>query len=273
MMEPTAAAYTQGDAFQAEKRALFGTAWLPLCHVAQIPGPGDFIAHAIGGWPLFALRGADDVVRAMRNACRHQGMQLADTPGGHCSEVMRCRFHGWTYDLAGRFVAAPDPVAPADTTPGVNDLPRVRSVMAAGFLCCTLGAGAGADPTAEFGAALPASGAAYAGTVTSEIGCNWKTYLEHRLADPAARYVWPVLVVQPQAGGVVAEQVIPRTFLRTRIVLHALGADARALQPVADSIASACKALQEQRAAGSMPELTGRVGALWERLGATLGAA
>ncbi len=47
------------------------------------------------------------------------------------------------------------------------------------------------------------------------MACNWKAYVEQRLAD-GWRFEWPLLVVH--ANGAIAEQIVPRSFLRTRIV-------------------------------------------------------
>src|SRR5205807_5761918 len=109
--------YAQGDAFQAEKRTIFSSEWLPLCAEAQVAGPGDFLSATVGGWGVVAVRDKAGEVRVLRNACRHQNMPVVGTPTGNC-ESFRCRFHGWTYDLAGRFVSAPPPVAPPDPPPG-----------------------------------------------------------------------------------------------------------------------------------------------------------
>ena len=269
-IEPTVAAYTQGDPFQQEKRAVFGTAWLPLCHVAQLPANGDFCAQTVGGWPLFALRGADGGVRAFRNVCRHQGMQVVDKPNGNCTEL-RCRFHGWTYDLEGRFASAPAPVAPADTSAGTNDLTELPSATHRGLVFCTLDDAARGDGelTAALHAAIGSADARHAASVTVDIGCNWKTYVEHRLgSEGGAGFVWPLLVIDRAPQGVVVEQII-RTFLRTRVMLHGMGAvDMPALQQLADAAKAASEALQAQRAAGTMPVESGATGALWARLAA-----
>ena len=104
--------YVQGDAFQAEKRTLFSTEWLPLCAEAQIAKPGDFLSATVGGWGVFGVRDREGAVLVLRNACRQQNMQVVGAPSGNC-ETFRCRFHGWTYDLQGRFLGAPPPVAGA----------------------------------------------------------------------------------------------------------------------------------------------------------------
>src|SRR6185295_719349 len=114
--------YTQGDTFQTEKRTIFAKGWLPLCAEGQLARPGDFLALSVGGWSVIVVRDKEGAVRVLRNACRHQNMPVVGTPpSGNC-ETFRCRFHGWTYDLQGRFISAPPPVAPADPSPGANDL-------------------------------------------------------------------------------------------------------------------------------------------------------
>ena len=114
--------YAQGDAFQAEKRTIFSADWLPVCAEAQIPNPGDFVSLTVGGWSLIAVRDQTGVVRVLRNMCRHQNMPVVSTPGGQC-ENFRCRFHGWTFDLKGKFLGAPPPVAPPAAPHGLLDQP------------------------------------------------------------------------------------------------------------------------------------------------------
>src|SRR5881394_3805652 len=112
----TPEAYVGAEQFVREKRLIFAREWLPFCAAAQVAESGAFVNHAMGGWPVFAVAGAEGVVRAFRNLCRHQNMPVVDQPAGRCSEL-RCRFHGWTYDLAGALVSAPAPVAPTDAWP------------------------------------------------------------------------------------------------------------------------------------------------------------
>src|SRR5258708_8969558 len=103
--------YAQGDAFQSEKRTLFSAEWLPLCAAGQIAKPGDFLSATVGGWGVFGVRDQEGAVRVLRNACRHQNMQVVGAASGNC-ESFRCRFQGWPYDLQGRFLGPPPPAAP-----------------------------------------------------------------------------------------------------------------------------------------------------------------
>ena len=68
--------YSQGDAFQVEKRTIFSAECLPLCAEGQLARPGDFVSATVGGWSVFAVRDTAGAVRVLRNACRHQNMQV-----------------------------------------------------------------------------------------------------------------------------------------------------------------------------------------------------
>ena len=173
--------------------------------------------------------------------CRSSG-----TPAGNC-ETFRCRFHGWTYDLQGRFLSAPPPVAPKDA-----QSPDLRSGVAA----------VGHRPRASSSSASPAPPApidigalpAYGGTLVTEIACNWKVCVEHLLAEhtPSTDFTWawPLLAVRRAGTVTIIEQVVPHTFLRTRLFTHVFGGAADDNKPAAATIKHVCEALQADRAAG-----------------------
>ena len=111
--------YAQGDAFQTEKRSIFSTGWLPACAEAQIPKAGDFVSLTVGGWSVIVTRDPAGAITVLRNMCRHQAMPVVGVPAGNC-ETFRCRFHGWTFDLTGKFLGAPPPVAPREASANHN---------------------------------------------------------------------------------------------------------------------------------------------------------
>jgi phenylpropionate dioxygenase-like ring-hydroxylating dioxygenase large terminal subunit len=244
--------YCQGEAFHAEKRAIFSNEWLPACAEGQIATPGAFLAATVGGWSLVAVRGGDQAVRVLRNNCRHQNMPVVGVPAGQC-ETFRCRFHGWTYDLAGKFLSAPAQVAPADPHSPQVDLVPFAVVCEAGMVFFNL---VGNAPPPRIGD-LPA----YAGTIATEIACNWKTCVEHLLGEqdegsPDFTWHWPLLTVRRADDTTIVEQVVPHTFLRTRLLTHVFGGSA-GVQEAAPSIKQACERLQADRAAGRMSEGAG----------------
>jgi nitrite reductase/ring-hydroxylating ferredoxin subunit len=243
--------YTQGAAFQTEKRAVFAKGWLPLCAEGQIARPGDFLALAVGGWSVVAVRDKVGAVRVLRNACRHQNMPVVGTPSGNC-ESFRCRFHGWSYDLQGKFLSAPPPVAPADPTPGVNDLPALPARILNGLVFFAV-------DQVSTGFFPPDLGQPYSGTIVTDIACNWKVCVEHLLgsqgvSEPEFAWFWPLLVVRRSGPVVLVEQVVPHTFLRTKLFSHVFGGAVEAQKFSAAATKDACEQLQAERAAGAPAE-------------------
>jgi len=243
--------YTQGDAFQTEKRTVFSGGWLPLCAEGQIAKPGDFLPLAVGGWSVVAARDRESAVRVLRNACRHQNMPVVGPAPGNC-ESFRCRFHGWTYDLQGKFLGAPPPVAPANPTPGANDLQSLPVRVLNGLVFFAV-------DQVSTGFFPPDLGQPYSGTIVTDIACNWKVCVEHLLggqgvSEPEFAWFWPLMVVRRSGPVVLVEQVVPHTFLRTRLFSHVFGGAVEAQKFSAAATKEACERLQLERAAGTPAE-------------------
>jgi nitrite reductase/ring-hydroxylating ferredoxin subunit len=237
--------YTGGDAFQREKRTVFSTEWLPICAEGQMAGPGDFVSLSVGGWGVVAVRDKEATLRVLRNACRHQNMPVVAMPAGRC-ERFRCRFHGWTYDLQGRFLEAPTPVAPTDPASPDNDMRVLVTDCRSGIAFFSLSPQA--SPPAALAEALPP----YGGTITTEIACNWKVCVEHLLSHDVG-WRWPLLALRSEPGGVVVvEQVVPHTFLRTRLLTHVFGAATETQSQSLGAFKQICERLQLDRSAGIM---------------------
>jgi nitrite reductase/ring-hydroxylating ferredoxin subunit len=219
---------------------VFGRSWLPLCAEGQIAQPGDFLAQSVGGWSVLGVRGPDGGVRVLRNACRHQNMPVAGQPTGNC-QSFRCRFHGWTYDLEGKFLSAPPPVAPSDTSPGANDLQALPTRPMAGLVFFAM-------EEMSSGCFPPDPAQPYSGTIVTDIACNWKVCVEHLLGSEPDWFS-PLLTVRRSGAAMVIEQVVPHTFLRTKLFTHVFGGVPEAQK--ASGIKEACERLQAERANGT----------------------
>ena len=66
------------------------------------------------------------------------------------------------------------------------------------------------------------------------------------------RQFWPLLVVRRSGPVVIVEQVVPHTFLRTKLFSHVFGGAADARREEADTIKQVCERLQGDRAAGTL---------------------
>ena len=95
--------------FELERQELFLKHWQVAGHVSDIPAPGDWLAFDMLGERAVVMRGADGVVRAFHNLCRHRGARVVDGVQGHCRNAMVCPFHGWVYNLDGSLRGAAVP--------------------------------------------------------------------------------------------------------------------------------------------------------------------
>jgi phenylpropionate dioxygenase-like ring-hydroxylating dioxygenase large terminal subunit len=95
--------------FELERERVFRRVWLKLARVEEIPKPGDYIVKEItvARTSVLLVRGKDGVIRAFHNMCSHRGNKIQWDDGGNCNSF-ECKFHGWTYDLAGELRGVPD---------------------------------------------------------------------------------------------------------------------------------------------------------------------
>src|SRR5438067_2613266 len=91
---------------EREVENIFARSWQVVGHRNQIPTPGDYFTAEFVGEPLLIVRGADGEIRGFYNVCRHRAGPPAEGRGSR--KLFRCAYHGWTYDLNGRLISAPE---------------------------------------------------------------------------------------------------------------------------------------------------------------------
>jgi choline monooxygenase len=89
-----------------EHAKVWPKAWIIACSVDHVSEPGDFFEFRLAGASVLIVRGQDGALRAFQNACRHRGNMLCTGSGSDLSEL-RCPYHRWTWDLAGRLREVP----------------------------------------------------------------------------------------------------------------------------------------------------------------------
>jgi phenylpropionate dioxygenase-like ring-hydroxylating dioxygenase large terminal subunit len=99
--------YADADFYRAELERFYFGRWICAGRADQIPNAGDFFTRALGDESLIVTRDTSGAIHALFNVCRHRGTRLCDLPDGHFVERIQCPYHAWTYDLAGRLLAAP----------------------------------------------------------------------------------------------------------------------------------------------------------------------
>lgn len=104
--------YYDEDFQKLEKRHIFLPAWHLVCHVSDLPRPGDYRTFSMMGERALVLRGKDGQIRAFHNVCPHRAARLVDGDefgdgGGNCGGRMTCPYHAWSFALDGRLLAVP----------------------------------------------------------------------------------------------------------------------------------------------------------------------
>ena len=127
-------AYTDPEFLALERERVFRPSWQVICHVSEIPNPGDYQCFDFIGEMLFAMRGNDGVVRAFHNVCRHRASRLLDGPRGHCTRRIVCPYHAWSYDFEGRLASVGDRTAFPDLDIARESLVPVETEIYAGFV-------------------------------------------------------------------------------------------------------------------------------------------
>jgi phenylpropionate dioxygenase-like ring-hydroxylating dioxygenase large terminal subunit len=130
--------YRDADFLLAEKEQIFAASWQIICHLNDIPGPGDYHTLEFMGEPLVAVRGRDHQVRVFFNVCRHRGARLVDAGSGHCPGRIACPYHAWTYDLEGALNAVPHRREFAEFSLAQYGLKTVESEVYKGFVFARL---------------------------------------------------------------------------------------------------------------------------------------
>ena len=132
--------YRDRDYFRVEMDRLIRPSWQIVCHVSDIARAGDWRTLEILGESILVIRGADSIVRAFANVCRHRGSRLVDGEAG-CAKRLTCPYHAWTYATDGRLVGVPNREDYGDLDPAALGLIPVELEQWQGFLFVRLESG------------------------------------------------------------------------------------------------------------------------------------
>jgi choline monooxygenase len=92
---------------ELERQTVFSKTWQLIGRVDQLQTPGQFLRATIAGEPIVAVRGADNVLRAFYNVCRHHAAAVVTEPCG-VAQILHCPYHGWNYGLDGALKGMPE---------------------------------------------------------------------------------------------------------------------------------------------------------------------
>lgn len=99
--------YTDPDIFQQDMEQVFYRDWLFSIPACELEKPGSYVTQQVGEYRIVLVRGADNVIRAFHNSCRHRGSIICKATKGNVPKLV-CPYHQWTYELDGRLLWARD---------------------------------------------------------------------------------------------------------------------------------------------------------------------
>jgi choline monooxygenase len=176
--------YTDPEMAQAERERVFGRSWCILGRSEQLTNPGSYLTAEVAGWPFLVVRDQEGVLRAFLNVCRHRA---APVMTGDCGTAtrLRCQYHGWTYDLAGRLRGVPEFDGVADFSREENGLTEVAVATWGPLVAARIGASGESFESVI----APMPERANQGLVGLEfverreytLNCNWKVYVDNYL--------------------------------------------------------------------------------------------
>jgi len=99
--------YLSQDFFNLEMEKMWSKVWQWACREEHLLHVGDYITYDIGPNSVIVVRSAPDEVKAYVNSCPHRATQFRPSDSHGVAPVLRCPFHGWTWDLQGELKHLP----------------------------------------------------------------------------------------------------------------------------------------------------------------------
>ncbi len=177
--------YTDERIAALEKRSIFHRNWQVVGRADQVSRCGEFFTADLLGEPLLVARGADGVLRAFFNVCRHHAAAVVTEPSGRAANF-RCPYHGWTYGIDGALKGTPDFDGVCDFDRAKNGLVPIRVETWENFVFVNLHPQV--EPLPHFLASLVERVAplrlnslCFFERRTYDLNCNWKVYVDNYL--------------------------------------------------------------------------------------------
>ena len=176
--------YFDPGLYDLERRTAF-VGWQCVGRADQVAAPGAYLTADVAGEPVAVVRDADGTLRAFHNVCRHRAAPVLTAECGTATKL-RCRYHGWTYDLAGRLRGTPEFEGVADFCR--DDFGLVPLAVDAWGPTVWVHPGRPKQPLAEYLHAMPermgplgVERLRWHSRQTYDLACNWKVYVDNYL--------------------------------------------------------------------------------------------
>ena len=168
---------------ELEREKIFARTWQLVGRTEQVAESGQFFTTEVAGESLVVLRDGD-TLRAFHNVCLHRAGPVAYGCGKR--QTLQCKYHGWTYDLTGNLLRAPEMEGVERFSPADMHLQPVQ--VASWGPLVFVNVDPKAPPLAELLEDIPERAAHFhpermrwVMRKDYEIACNWKVYVDNYL--------------------------------------------------------------------------------------------
>jgi choline monooxygenase len=177
--------YRSSEIQSLECRHIFGNTWQALARTEQLEKPGSFVTADLAGEPIVIVRDGEGTLRAFSNVCRHRAARVVCEDEGIATRL-RCRYHGWTYDLSGNLRGVPDFDGVEDFRREGNGLPQLEVAEWGPFVWVHAGTNPPAlidylAPLPERSVELHLQDLKFVARREYRLQCNWKVYVDNYL--------------------------------------------------------------------------------------------
>jgi choline monooxygenase len=169
-----------------EQQRVFAGNWQAVGRVDQVGNAGDYFTFELAGEPVVVVRGADNVLRAFLNVCRHHAAAVVTAPCGQ-AQSFRCPYHGWNYGLDGSLKGMPEFAGVCNFDRSANGLAPIAVDTWESFVFVHL------NPNPELPLAqwlgemaarvapLQLTKLSFHSRKSYTLNCNWKVYVDNYL--------------------------------------------------------------------------------------------
>ena len=137
--------YTSQAFFDLEMEKMWSKVWQWACREEHLLHVGDYVTYDIGNNSVIVVRkgaGPDDI-KAYVNSCPHRATQFRPSDSRGVAPVLRCPFHGWSWNLDGQVKEIPCRWDFPHVTDEAFRLPEVKVERWGGFIFINLDPNAG----------------------------------------------------------------------------------------------------------------------------------
>ncbi len=126
--------YTSPAFAALEAERLWPHVWQMACRLEHLPEVGSYVSYEVANVGLIVMRTGTDTgdIKAFHNSCLHRGTTLVEGEGR--TGVLRCPFHGWTWNLDGTLRNVPGQWDFGHVDPEAMRLPEAAVATWGGFV-------------------------------------------------------------------------------------------------------------------------------------------